>query len=689
MVPAMTRLGLLVTVGAVLAWAGTASAHPARQGLPLALGNLPERMAPSAKAAQEPPLTPVPRPDCAPGDNPETGIQGRVPAGATNGFTCNTTLVGHHGPSGGYKALRFTDSAGRECAYYDTTLLFPSNVQTLSERPTGVAVLDMSDPAKPVQTAFLATPAMQTPHESLVLNERRGLLVAVMGNPTVYPGVVDVYDLNQDCRNPALQSSLPVGLLGHESGFAPDGNTFYATSIGTGHITAVDLSNPKVPRPLAVGQYRSHGLMVSDDGNRAYVAASEGLIILDTSDIQARKASPQFREISRLNWPTRTIPQVATPVTIQGRPYLVEIDEFSAAENDDSVTGNGPKVGAARIIDISDEKAPKVVSNIRLAVHQPENRPQLANDPGASSPLQGYAGHYCNVPRRNEPGIVACSMIASGLRVFDIRDPHAPKEIAYFVAPNTRSNTAGPPSNYAMSSPAFAPERNEVWYTDGNSGFYNVRLNNWPAPSAGAAAGDCTGDAGFRSVSATPRGRRVRLSFARRLELPVRIDVFRVSERRRIVEERRVARFRRAATWNGRGRDGYFYARFTMLRDGKRVDVRRIVLRREDGRFTKAGRHHRRGDCQLLRSFKLERPVFGGRSNTPLRLAFRLTAGARVGVAVSRGGRVVRRFETQERAAGRTYRLRLSPRARGVYRVHITAAAGAQRVTATLTARRL
>jgi hypothetical protein len=454
------------------------------------------------------------------------------------------------------------------------------------------------------------------------------------------------------------------------------------------------VSNPRVPRPLAVGQYRSHGLMVSDDGNRAYVAASEGLIILDTTDIQARRPNPQFREISRLDWPTRTIPQVATPVTIGGKPFLVEIDEFSSSGDGSgtSVTSNGPRVGAARIIDISDEKAPKVVSNIRLAVHQPENRPQLANDPGASSPLQGYAGHYCNVPRRDEPGIVACSMIASGLRIFDIRDPYAPKEIAYFVAPNTRSNTAGPPSNYAMSSPSFAPERNEVWYTDGNSGFYNVRLNNWPgqgAPAAGVAAGDCTGDAGFRSVSARQQGRRVRLSFTRRLDLPVRIDVFRVSQGRRIVKERRVARFRRAATWNGRGPDGYFFVRFTMLRDGKRVDVRRVVLKRENGRFKRAKRHHRRGDCQLLRSFKLERPVFGGRARTPLRLAYRLTSNARVSVAVLRGRRVVRRLPAAGRAANRTHRIRLNPRARGVYRVRITAVSGPQRVTATLTARRL
>ena len=160
---------------------------------------------------------------------------------------------------------------------------------------------------------------MQTPHESLVLSERRGLLVAVMGNPIFYPGVVDVYDLNADCRTPALQSSLPVGLLGHESGFAPDGNTFYATSLGTGHITAVDLTDPKVPRTLAVGQYPSHGLTISDDGNRGYVAGANGLIILDTSEIQARRPNPQFQVVSRLDWPSRTIPQVAIPVTIGGR----------------------------------------------------------------------------------------------------------------------------------------------------------------------------------------------------------------------------------------------------------------------------------------------------------------------------------------------------------------------------------
>jgi hypothetical protein len=146
-------------------------------------------------------------------------------------------------------------------------------------------------------------------------------------------------------------------------------------------------------------------------------------------------------------------------------------------------------VGAARIIDISDERRPFVVSNIRLEVHQPENRAAIAGDPGAQSPVQGYAGHYCNVPQRAEPGILACSMILSGLRVFDIRDPEHPREIAYHVAPPSTVSVTGTPiiderANYAMSQPAFAAERGEIWYSDGTSGFYALRMDPgvWPFP---------------------------------------------------------------------------------------------------------------------------------------------------------------------------------------------------------------
>jgi len=432
----------------------------------------------------------TPKADCGPGSRPETGLQGRVSRAehdsgrAAEGYTCNTELVGAYtvpnaiGSVGGFKVERYVDAAGRECAYYDSTLLYPTNAL---DAQAGVNVLDMSDPANPVLSARLVTPAMLTPHESLVLSQQAGVLAAVSGNPTFYPGNVDVYDLAEDCRNPQLRASALVGFLGHESGLAPDGKTFYSASPGTPTLTAVDISNPLLPIPLWTGDYTSHGLSVSNDGNRAYLASGNGngVLILDVSEIQARKPNPQVREVASLTWDNMTIPQNAIPFTRNGKPYLIEIDEYSANEGGGSVAAHGSVVGAGRIIDISDETKPVVVSDLRLEVHQPEHRDEIADDPGAQLPVQGYAGHYCNIPTRVDPDIVACSMIVSGLRIFDIRDPLKPREVAYFNAPvNPRSTPVFEASNWAMSSPAFVPERKEIWYTDGYSGLYVVRVTN-------------------------------------------------------------------------------------------------------------------------------------------------------------------------------------------------------------------
>jgi hypothetical protein len=445
----------------------------------------------------------VPRAACGPGSRPETDLQGRVTfddheSGYSDSpITCNTELVGHFGTSGGFKVERYVDAAGHECAFFDSTVLLPLDVPG----SVGTYVLDMSDPANPTQTAQLVTPAMVTPHESLLVSPASGLLAAVMGNPLFHPGLVDVYDVSADCRQPVLQSSTPTGILGHESGFSPDGRTFYASSLATNEITAVDLTNPRLPVTLWIGPFSSHGLSVSADGNRAYLAALQGagpndepgLIVLDVSQIQARVPFPQASVVSTLTWDDVSIPQNALPITIDGRHYLFEIDEFAGR----GVPSNEPDapVGAARIIDIEDERNPFVVSTIKLEVHLAEHRDDLVNE---GLPYIGYTGHYCGVPREVDPVIAACSMVQSGLRVFDIRDPENPREIAYF-------NSAGFPTPgdpdaqaFAMSRPSFVPERAEIWYADGNSGFYVVRLTNgaWPGVAASGQAPAQSGPSG-------------------------------------------------------------------------------------------------------------------------------------------------------------------------------------------------
>jgi hypothetical protein len=702
------RTAALLVCGAAVA----GFLQPTAQGhVPRAADSLSTPELARATQRAEPPAVATPRAQCGPGSNPEPGMQGRLPreevdsGRAARGYWCNMRLLGHSGETGGFRVHRYVDEQGHECAYYDTALLFPTNALSLAGEPTGVAVLDMTDPRRPVRTTTLLTPAMQSPHESLNISVQRGVLAAVLGNPTQYPGGIDVYDISQDCRNPVpMSAAFPASPFGHESGMAPDGLTFYPTSLGTNDTTAVDISNPRLPRQIWNGRYSTHGMSVSDDGNRGYFATTEGLVIADLSEVQARRPAPQVRTIGRLAWANMTVPQVAIPVTIKGRPYVVEVDEYSTGEDGQDVTGHGPRVGAARIIDAADEARPRVVSNIRLEVHQRENRDAIGGDYGARSPVQGYAAHYCNVPSRVEPGIMACSMILSGLRVFDIRDPERPKEIAYYMAPPSTVSAAGGPiiderANWAMSQPDFVPERNEIWYSDGTSGFYALKLDPgvWPAssPSGAAGAGRCPDDRGFRSVGVRRARGGIRLRFVRRRSLPVRVEVFRVSAGRRVLKERKVASFRgrrRSFTWHRRLAPGVYFARFRMRFRGGAHDTRRVVFQvTRGGRFHTRRSHHRRGSCGLVRSFKLERPVFGGARGTPLRLSYRLNRRADVTVTVSRGTRTVRRFVRARQAAGRTYRLslRAGRLARGDYRVRLRAVRGGRRVSATLVTRRL
>ncbi len=440
------------------------------------------------QANAEPALVATPRAVCGPGSKPEPGIQGRVPAGsADNGLSCNTTLVSHQGTSGGFKTFRYVDTRGHVCAFYDTALLFPTNAINAAGASVGVAVLDMSDPTHPVQTDTLTQTPMMTPHESLNLNAPRGLLAAVNGNPSTEPGLVSIYDVHADCRHPVLDSTSPVARFGHESGFSPDGRTFYATATALPAITAIDVSDPTHPHPIWQGNIVAHGMTLSNDGNRAYVADPTGgnMVILDTSQIQARTPNPQAREVSRLTWKSASIPQNAIPFTENGHPYVLEFDEYTAGTLNPQ--GSRDTVGAARIIDIANETKPFVVSNLRLQVNQPADHAAAGNDPGTFSPAQGYAAHYCNLPTRVDPQIVACSFIASGLRVFNISDLLHPQEIAYFVAPTKPNTETGyTASDYAMSQPTFDTDRHEIWYTDGGTGFYVVRVDNgvWPTARA-------------------------------------------------------------------------------------------------------------------------------------------------------------------------------------------------------------
>jgi len=443
----------------------TKGAEPAATCTGPALDPLPVGSADPTK----PPATPsIP---CDAGSKPETGVQGDIPASdvtsgrVKQGYFCNARFVSQIGPGGGFRVERYVDHSGHVCAYFDSGPLFPG---TIHADGSGVWVLDMSDPAHPRHVASLSSPAMLSPHESMRVNQKRGLLAADLGNPAFGPGVVDVFSIAENCLAPKLMSSTPLGILGHESAFAPDGKTFYVDSTNT-MMAAIDLTDPTQPNLLWVSMnWKPHGASISDDGNHMFMASygtngePAGLVILDLSQIQNRTPNPQVTEIAHLTWPEVSLPQNATPFHSRGHDYVIETDEFGG--------GSGP-VGAARIINVDDLQHPYVVTHIRLAVHNQNDANKTA--------------HYCTVPSRVDPAIIACGMLFSGLRVFDIRDVAHPHEIAYANFTGFQNTAAYQMSGGALdeqnsgsvySAPAFDPVHNDIWYSDGTRGFFAVHL---------------------------------------------------------------------------------------------------------------------------------------------------------------------------------------------------------------------
>jgi hypothetical protein len=219
---------------------------------------------------------------------------------------------------------------------------------------------------------------------------------------------------------------------------------------------------------------------------------------MDVSEFQFRRPNPKMKVISRLFWEDGGQAQQAKLFWIKGKEHIVFTDEsgsggtggFSGACS----RGLSPS-GFARIIDISDETQPIVVAQLRLEVHDPANCLQMLGDPSNT----GYNSHYCTFDRDRNPRMMACSYMKAGIRVFDIRDPFRPREIAYYKPPARRtqflpgssqwSETADRTDDFAATEVRWVKHKGEthLWFASADNGFQIVRFTNGIVESIRAA----------------------------------------------------------------------------------------------------------------------------------------------------------------------------------------------------------
>ena len=443
---------------------------------------------------------------CGPNDKPETGLQGQLPqadrAGgrAADGYTCNLQEVGF------FESTSFANFDTYEnCAYYSDTI-------GLYSAEGGTIVLDVSDPRKPVKTDYLTARATKNAGESLRVNRKRGLLVADRYTIREYGKATEpetarslaVYDVKGDCRKPKLLADviMPTA-VGHEGCFQPDGMVFYMASTST--ITPIDLTDPAKPKQLSEPWDRGvHGCSTSDDGKRGYFGdiGTGRLLIADTSEVQARKPGAQMRDIGELPTPGNAGQQATIPVTYGGKPFLIDWSEYVDLGHQ-CVPGQPSEsnFGYPIIVDIADERKPKTVSKLQTEVMLPKNcAAVLADsvfltttslDKGDVFPLIGsrvflYDSHYCSTDRLHDPTIVACSSFGSGVRVYDIRDPRAPREIAYYNPGSVKSpDGTAFIANATVARPVVRSDLGQIWVPDIAKGFHVLQFRDGVWPFAG------------------------------------------------------------------------------------------------------------------------------------------------------------------------------------------------------------
>ena len=297
--------------------------------------------------------TPTAYGDCGPDAQPETGLQGQVPAAdqasgkSKRGDRCNLQLVGQTDLN--MRGANFQLAWYRDCAY--VSVVGSSELQPASDDSArGIGVVDASNPGKPELVQVVRSPVGNSEHEAIEVNQARGMLVtAVEGLAARY---LEIYDVSQDCRQPVFKGRFDAGSpMYHGLRISDDGRTVYATDTfrsGSGEVLHVldvsDMSNPTLLKrwdPVQtnpVEPYAIHDLDVSADGDRAYLGAAPpsssvgtilagfpsntgpSLVVLDTSDVRLRRPNPDPRPIGQLHLPN--FGHSIQRATIKGKPYI-------------------------------------------------------------------------------------------------------------------------------------------------------------------------------------------------------------------------------------------------------------------------------------------------------------------------------------------------------------------------------
>lgn len=392
-------------------------------------------------------------------------------------FAHNIELLGYHALAGrpAFK-LAMQEVAGR-CYLYMGHLWH-----------RGWSILDVTDPATPELIDFIPGPENTWTIQIQVADGK--MITALERIAPGWGGFDDqpysegflIWDVS-DPRKPRQLGHYRTGSTGTHRNFYDGGSLVHVAGGAPGYdgkiYLIVDISDPTKPKEVsrfAIAEQKKdasktgaklslHG-PAHVEGSRAYLPYGDGGgIILDVSNIKA------LRMVSQLAFQGLCSRQGIHTYLPLPRRKLALINDEAIAENGDE------NLNLAGIVDIHDENEPRVIS--LFPQPEPPEQTGLKNFFEKGGRFGPHNQHHSNHQPCLEDRDDVCYLtyFNAGLRVYDIRDPRTPKEIACFIPPDPKERIGTKPNRLVVQTEdVLVDRRGYIYISEKNQGIYILRL---------------------------------------------------------------------------------------------------------------------------------------------------------------------------------------------------------------------
>lgn len=404
-----------------------------------------------------------------------------------------------------------------------------------SFRNNGWNILDVTDPAKPKNIKWLEGPwindkvkdGQSTPKiqlaDGLLITAHGGTLKELHGTDTSLPywGGIMIWDVKTDPESPKLLSKFECkGGAGVHRFFYSGGRYVYVTGAAEGYngfiLRIVDIQDPTTPKEIgrwwaseqylndkkagSAARYGSaealaspflHALVVKDDvGYLAY--ANKGLVLLDLKD----KSNPKMISDLAMNPPFgggEAGAPMHSVLPLGDRPYVVVTTEGERVPyfSNEATEGLFKKIktqpmNMIGIVEMTDPTHPSLVSVFPYP-EVPAGYTHGENFNVVDGVRVPFGPH--NIFDALGPGVygqrddrVYSAYFNAGLRIYDVRDPFIPKEIAYFIPPdpskelfNNKDGTLFPGPKVGITEDVLVDDRGYIYVDTFMDGLYILR----------------------------------------------------------------------------------------------------------------------------------------------------------------------------------------------------------------------